>query len=361
MGRVRPWLVVALVAVLAVLVLVQSLKDSFVTAGPAPAVVGGIRATHERYPYFCSFVRKGEFGCGGVLIPDGTKGGSKTVLTASHCTVLQNDTVQFGTNKNDARKVAAVKAAVKDHPGFDLKIVTLDRASNKQPIKLATALPKSRSTVWILGRGAKTGDPNKPVDAAFTQAPLIYVDNATAARMIVSESVWSDQTKLDHVRRLRSPTMLVATSPSMKSCKGDSGGPLIIARGPGKDELLGLVSNSPTSKHGLCELAGTRTLYSMCTSIPYYLQTKDRVEALQEKVSRCNSAWRDSKTGRCPRKQPWDTGLPNKQPTVEIDRIMAPYSSFQCSSTKLCVQAVADLYGIIGVTRGTGVRYNPAA
>lgn len=355
----RLLLLLAAVGALVALVMTRP-EEPFGTAAPAPAVVGGVLADLRRYPYFCSFRKsyapKQPF-CGGVLIAP------TTVLTARHCEINSGDLVRVGNTK-DLLTVKGYSLAA----GFDLAIVELTKASTQPPIKMASALPRPWVTpVTVLGRGRKTGAPGVPTDTAFTKATLLYVDNASANRMIQADPALSSGEKAIQAKILRSPTFLVAISSTRQACNGDSGGPLIIEKGPGKDELLGIMSSGPEgASGGLCEKAGTRQKYSVCASVPYYLQTRAQVAAMIKKVAPCKGVYvgrvtRDNKTYRCPKTHPWDTSLTDAKATDTVRALMQPVFPNQCAKSRECAEGIHGLYGVLALPRGPAVRYNPAA
>lgn len=233
----------------------------------APAIVGGVPAAMSRYPWFCSFyVRQGgRLLCGGVLIA------SDTILTVKHTYIQPGYFVLIGGTTKAFGDSRAVKEVI-DIAGFDLVLVKLWTPSTKQPIKLATRLPPSGTMVTLLGRGMKSGDWNHAGDDAFTKVRLQYMDRATTLRWLLSEPRRPNGATLlsglfDYAR---DPTLLAAISKNKSGCGGDSGGPLIIERGPGQDELLGIVKGGAMG----CELAGTQLLYNFFVSVPQYMASR---------------------------------------------------------------------------------------
>ena len=260
-------LVVTLLACTLFAARVEPFTPSPTPRAAAPAVVGGVPAAMSRYPWFCSFyVRQGgQLLCGGVLIaPD-------TILTAKHVYIQPGYFVVIGGTTGafgDSRAVKEVIAIA----GFDLVLVKLWTPSTKQPIKLATRLPPSGTMVTLLGRGMKSGDWNHAGDAALTKARLQYLDRAKTLRWLLSEPHRPNSAKLlsGLIDKARDPTLLAAISKNKSGCGGDSGGPLIIERGPGQDELLGIVHGGAFE----CELAGTQLLYNFFVSVPQYVASR---------------------------------------------------------------------------------------
>lgn len=322
-------------------------RQRFETYTAAVAVVGGQPANSSRYPYYCLILGPGA--CGGVLV------GPTTVLTAKHCggQAMVGASVFIGgvtpagqpSQGEDRRTVTAVKQVA----GFDIMILTLDKPSTKRPISLATRLPPPSTPVTILGRGAKTGRTDAPFDPAFTKATVTYTDNTTALRAIMAETVVADAQKRVLSSMLRSPAYVVATSRTKSGCYGDSGGPLIIERSPGQDELLGIVSFGPDGAHGQsCEMSGTTTFYSVFASIPYFTQNRARIDALTTAVSARKCTFAGRANSKCPASHPWDTGV--AADAASISGIDFPIA--QCTTTRQCAQTLNAFYGMFNQTSG---------
>lgn len=227
---------------------------------------GGTIASPDRYPWFCFFTKPNSphpF-CGGVLIaPD-------TILSAGHCDIRTNDLVYIGGPIGGPKtEVRAVKSTTSPR-GPDTRVVRLYTPSTKPPIKMATQLPPNNTPVALLGRGRKSGN-QRVVNRDFTVAYVSYVDGPTAFKYMQEE-------KEDSIRQLlpmaQSPAIVTVVSPDRGGCLGDSGGPLILERGPGRDELLGVQAFIANPGEGrACEMIGTKRKYTFCSSIPHYLKS----------------------------------------------------------------------------------------
>lgn len=263
---------------LALAVLVRGPKVSAFTPRPfpvvRPAIINGTKADPARYPYFASVVslmdNNAPF-CGGVLV------NKTTVLTAAHCLgsgaipadklplFLRFLAVRIGLSEE--RRIRDVKF----HPMMDLAMITLTTPSTKQPIALATSLPPNNTPVTVLGQGLK--DPSKTGNLAFEKAQLTYMDAQSILKLLEKEPNIDPETK-DLLRgEIQQPAELQAVGIRGKSvCNGDSGGPLIIEKSLGQDQLLGLVSWSPATSKGDCGIGMLKTMQSF-SSIPYALKS----------------------------------------------------------------------------------------
>lgn len=264
------WLCVV-VLVVAVIVRGNNAVARFVPKLVKPAIVGGTPADPARYPYFASLVVKGYPGypetpfCGGILTS------KDKVLTAMHClgeyTQLIKQYVEVEIGMSERRKIKDITI----HPALDIAMITLATPSTKRPIAMASALPPSGSTVTVLGRGQKTpGLPQGPANYAFEKVNLKYMDGPTVARLLEKEPKLDAESKQFWKEfALGSGGLIVLVGPPGKSpCSGDSGGPVILEKGPGQDQLLGLASLSIGTSDGLICGAGMLQSYTVFTSIP---------------------------------------------------------------------------------------------
>lgn len=243
---------------------------------PSAAIVNGTPIKDaKRYPYFASLMYGKTLFCGGVLIkPD-------TVLTAAHCLsfgkapehlLKQMVTVQLGLGE----EVHRIKEMY-FHPMLDLTLIVLQTPSKKQPIKLATRLPANSTAVTLIGRGMKS---DTDFSIAFTKAQLTFKDNPAFLRLIKQEPNMDAKQKefmefmmTDasdyHVAAIGLGIGLGTPSSAVPgACGGDSGGPLIIEKGLGADELLGLASWLPQKS---C-MALSKYTYQLFSSIPHLVK-----------------------------------------------------------------------------------------
>lgn len=304
---------------------------------PGAAIVGGTDAAFERYPWFCSVGINGSISCGGALV------GPTTVWTAGHC-IVPGTALRVLIGGWEVRDVLHVLK----WPIGDIAVLTLTKPSTLPPIKLAARLPSDGTAVTVLGRGKKTGRVTSVSDKTFQKAALTYVNSATAVRLLQAESAFGAKQE-SALRVARLPSFFLTVSPKGTTpCFGDSGGPLIIERGPGKDELLGVVSRSPQAAGGPCELAGTRYMYTFYTSVPHFLQTRPAVEAGLRAMQQCAYVGRvrqPNGTYRCPKPYVWDTG-------VTEDNGSSTFIPRQCAITQQCAQTVNDLQRLEGAPLG---------
>lgn len=242
-------------AVLAIALLVWGRREPFAAA---PAIVGGIPADYKRYPWFCSFFEgtPNKPRCGGALIaPD-------VVLTAKHCAIVMSPSMRVIVGNTVVRK--PVKFAA--HPTYDVMMVWLDRPVEIKPIKLAKRMPKNATPVTLLGRGLKTGDTTVKHDPAFTLARPYYFENAPMLKLLQREPAFTKEAgAIESVQRGFRTLNVGATAfqQPRQGCSGDSGGPVIIEKGYGPDELVGIMS----SGHPTCEL-DTKLSYTFFVKVP---------------------------------------------------------------------------------------------
>ena len=294
-------------------------------------VFGGTAVEPERYPWFCSFMKPGKRDsfCGGVLIAPGV------VMTANHCSIQEGDVVHIG-GPGPSTEVRAVKGSA-PHPGFDLRLVSLDAPSVKRPITLATRLPPNNTPVVVMGRGHKS---SKDHNSDFTVAPALYADSATAASFMREEG----EERLENV--VRSPVVITVYSADNKGgCFGDSGGPLIIDRGPGKEELLGIYSFiMDRGKGRFCDAIATKRKYTFCVSVPHYLATKRRVldatKAMAAAQCRFVNRQPDNK---CPGTHPWDTGVIVHDVNVGYGK-----TDYKCAANESCARTMSTFFSLVG-------------
>lgn len=265
--------VLVVLAALAIAVVVKG-GGCYESAVPAAVeIAGGVPVGNpNRYPWLCSLVVRGIPNCGGVLIHP------RLVLTANHCGGRVIEYVRIGGD--EVRKVIATtyRPEPADYlqidSSRDIMVLILDKASTKTPIKLARQMPRSGTFVRLLGRGIKSAQNLTKPDVALTKATTVYYDNKTLAAALQREQpppptdparrdiFFKEIKKLirDASNPLIGGTMFYAPQ---NACAGDSGGPVFIEKGPGQDELMGIISYVP----GYCSET-TRLKYSFFVNIP---------------------------------------------------------------------------------------------
>lgn len=211
-----------------------------VLAAPAHAtsgrIAGGTPAA-TAYPAQ-AFVRTPLGGCGGTLVS------ARFVLTAGHCVtdasgaVVSAGSIALVLGRNelagatDADAYGVVPGGITRHGGFhavsgglrnDLALLRLDRPAPFEPLRLVTA---SEAALWapgtiaaVLGWG-RTCTATCPAVSHLRQASVPIVADDTCAAQYAG-----------FPGRFSATTMLCAGTGGSDTCEGDSGGPLMVARG----------------------------------------------------------------------------------------------------------------------------------
>lgn len=322
--------VVLVLATLLTLAACVLLTQGHSTFQASPAIFGGLPTSNARYPWYCWFSNKDKTKCGGSLI------GKDKIMTAKHCNLKVGAPVTIGGTER--RRIKSVFV----HQTWDIAIVTLDRPSFQQPIRIAPRLPPNNSKVVALGRG-RTSDSATPRVPDLMRVELQYVDPRTASALGNSSRIAA------------SPAFVTATGLHKETCGGDSGGPLIIERGPGQDELLGVLARSTAG----CGSPGPARRYSYFSSMPFYFQNAHKLEALFNGLGgqKCRFAQRVrrgwSVNGQppplmCPATTPWWTGLAEggMQPMTQ--------AVWPCTNTESCARLANSVAAIAGATGPRG-------
>jgi secreted trypsin-like serine protease len=236
--------------------LLATLAIALGVAAPAGAVVGGQDAAPGEFPSIAHIVIDRAFQCTGTLVTP------NHVITAAHCSSLapggianvpigqpgQLIELSIGTYatpsssltggyKTDGEKHVAKSVAV--NPGWagigsvshDVAVVTLDTASAKTPVKIASAEERSLWSVGtpatIAGFGVTASGGDQPAVLQKAQVPIVADDVAAAAYPYLINGV-------DPLfGGFESETQVAAGFPQggVDTCQGDSGGPLLVPAG----------------------------------------------------------------------------------------------------------------------------------
>lgn len=185
----------------------------------AGAVIGGEADAGD--PAVVSLVRDGQSRCSGTLVaPD-------RVLTAGHCvSPLGGPThVVVGPDVDHPQQTVRI-ARWEQHPRYtrmgapyDFALLTLERAvAGVEPVPLARA----------------------PVDVDDLGSDVRHVGFGLADEAGhgagVKRAVTYPVTRVE-------PLVFWSGAPGQQTCDGDSGGPALMAREPGREELVGVVSD----------------------------------------------------------------------------------------------------------------------
>ena len=217
---------------------------------PASAVVGGNDAAPGEYPSVAHVVIDGNFQCTGTLITP------TQVITAAHCGSIvpggianvpigqpgQLITVSIGAYRapfDDGENHLGTSVTV--NPGWtgvgsvshDAAIVTLDSASSKPPVKVASAAERSLwspgTMATIAGYGVTEADGDQPDVLQEARVPIVADSVAAEAYPYLVDGV-------DPLfGGFESATQLGAGFPNggVDTCQGDSGGPLFVTASDG--------------------------------------------------------------------------------------------------------------------------------
>mmetsp|Transcript_8962 Transcript_8962/g.21316 ORF Transcript_8962/g.21316 Transcript_8962/m.21316 type:complete len:1059 (-) Transcript_8962:2662-5838(-) len=211
----------------------------------SPRIIGGFDAPQGRYPYIVELVNPdGSPRCGGILVA------TDVVLTAAHC----SGGLGFAyigrwnrDNPNEGYDNFTMKEIEYIHPqfvedlatSFDFMLLKLTQQSSKAYIKLNENpdIPAGQRVdeVTALGFGTISTDLEE-YPSTLQQVELTYINNNECEKS-------KDPNYADNYQGLISSDMLCAGDFGQDTCRGDSGGPLIVDGGsPDKDIVVGIVS-----------------------------------------------------------------------------------------------------------------------
>ncbi|GLZ31218.1 serine protease [Lentzea sp. NBRC 105346] len=223
------------------------------SADVQPNIVGGTRASTKDYPWVVFLASTSNFQfCGGTLVK------ANKVVTAAHCVKGRSPaSTRVVHGRDDKQSNVGTNAAVTKiwvHPsyttatkGFDVAVLTLDRAITSATLPLATpadaSLYKEGNSALILGWGTTSS-------------------GGSASRYLLKANVplTSDATCKKAYPQYSNQSMVCAGFPQggVDTCQGDSGGPLVFG-----GKLIG-----DTSWGQGCAAAGYPGVYGRIA--PYY-------------------------------------------------------------------------------------------
>lgn len=278
---VNAGLVLLLAGVLALWVLLSRRPEPFDTT-VAPAIIGGSAISTLRYPWLCKVWTATE-PCTGMLIAP------RVVLTAGHCKKTKVGVVTFPKIDPKTNKLVTRVGQWHRHPEYktvnnsqgainDIAFILLkDPIIDVAPLKLASKLPKDLALVTVLGTGfTKKIDPAKPKPSkrAWKKAQMRYLTKKSFEKLFdLQPDIASD---FDGMKQLAlKPQFLAFGSTTSSACMGDSGGPVILEKGPGKDLLLGINAFGPDGCNFYAKPGMTN--FHFATSVIYFRKHLDAV------------------------------------------------------------------------------------
>ena len=204
-------------------------------------IIGGDRATEDRYSYAVSLEDEVGHFCGGSLIaPD-------VVLTASHCAGKEYKAVigRHHLESTDGDKVD-VKIEM-THPDYDsdttdndFMLLFLERSTNQDVdiVHVSRDTVSEGTDVTVMG----WGDTHKDEDIKELAGELMEVEVTVISNEDCEKSESSEQGWDYNYNGQITENMMCAENKKVKdSCQGDSGGPLVVRSDSG-DSLVGVIS-----------------------------------------------------------------------------------------------------------------------
>ena len=210
---------------------------------PEPRIVGGNETVPGRWPWMAS-VQDEDFGhfCGGSLITPAV------VVTAAHCVfdffgeLTDPESLRVVLGRHDLSTDAGEELRVSSivaHPNYDpftldsdIAVLLLSASSQQQPIGYVSPADEPLFVPGTLATAVGWGETEvDPAPDRLREVTVPIVSNQVANQPQSYAGQVSDN-------------MLAAGLPEggVDSCFGDSGGPLMVANGPGGHTLAGIVS-----------------------------------------------------------------------------------------------------------------------